>query len=184
MASSVLPRLRIVQESLPEGAPFGGDLSWEPRLDHGGRVCAYTSSVDGSGVLHLPGLAYFRFLAGDAEIEARPERHVSADAVTEAFHRVALPMALQASTYEVLHASAGANARGVHVLCGASRSGKSTIAYALSCRGFRVWADDAVAFIAESGRATAFPLPFTLRLRRDVADFFGVSTPLEARSEG
>jgi len=81
-------------------------------------------------------------------------------------------MALQAAGHEVLHASAVSDARGVHVICGASRAGKSTIAYALGRRGFEVWADDAVAFRAHDGAITTVPLPFALRLRSEVADFF------------
>jgi hypothetical protein len=83
-------------------------------------------------------------------------------------------MALQAMGHEVLHASAVSDARGVHIFCGASRSGKSTVAYALSRRGFDIWADDAVAFKADHGGVTATPMPFALRLRGEVAEFFEV----------
>ena len=86
-------------------------------------------------------------------------------------------MALQTAGYEVLHASAVSDTTRVHVFCGASRSGKSTIAYALNNRRFRVWADDAVALTARGGRAMAIPLPFALRLREDVAEFFGMEVP-------
>ena len=84
----------------------------------------------------------------------------------------------------MLHASAVSDARGVHVFCGASRSGKSTIAYALGRRGFEVWADDAVAFDADDGGITAIPLPFALRLRSEVADFFELPTRIERHANG
>ena len=132
---------------------------------------------EGVSWLYLPALAYFRLWPANGYVEAFPEPEASASFVVEAFYRIALPMALQAAGYEVLHASAVSDSTRVHVFCGASRSGKSTIAHALSDRGFRVWADDAVAFSAHDGRATAIPLPFALRLREDVADFFGVHRP-------
>ena len=132
---------------------------------------------EGVSWLYLPGLAYFRLWPGNGYVEAFPEPEASASIVVEAFYRIALPMALQAAGYEVLHASAVSDTTRVHVFCGASRSGKSTIAHALSNRGFRAWADDAVAFSAHDGQATAIPLPFALRLREEVADFFGVHRP-------
>ena len=164
-----------------QGAPScppasGGDPEWDAHLDHEGRICAYTRAVDGSGWLYLPGLAGYRFPAEDGCIEARPEVDASPDMVTDAYYRVALPMALQAAGYEVLHASAVGDGRGLHLFCGASRSGKSTIAYALGRRGFQVWADDAVAFKVGAGGITAIPVPFVLRLRGEVADFFEVPT--------
>lgn len=183
MSYPELPRLRIVQGSPPDPPAFG-DPEWEPRLDHDGRVCAYTRAVDGSGWLYLPGLACYRFTTESGCIEALPERDAPADTIAEAFYRVALPMALHAAGYEVLHASAVSDARGVHVFCGASRSGKSTIAYALGRRGFEVWADDAVAFKADGEEITAMPLPFALRLRGEVADFFELPTGNRRQANG
>ena len=178
-----LPRLRIVRGSPPNSPEVTDDPTWEPRLDHRGRVCAYTRAFDG-GSLYLPGLAYYRFSTEDRCVEALSERGVPADTITEAFYRIALPMALQAEGYEVLHASAVSDARGVHVLCGASRSGKSTIAYALGRRGFDVWADDAVAFKADDVRINAIPLPFALRLRSEVAEFFEAATHIQPHANG
>ena len=174
LSSIQLPRLRIVQGSSPNSPAFNGGPEWEPHLDRDGEACAYTRVVDGSGWLFLPGLASFRFPTEGGYIEALPESDAPADTITEAYYRVALPMALQATGVGVLHASAVSDARGVHVFCGASRSGKSTLAYALGRRGFEVWADDAVAFTVDGGEIAAIPLPFALRLRPDVAEFFDV----------
>ena len=126
----------------------------------------------------MPGCAHFRFSTKGDEVEAFPDPGVRAERITEIYHRAALPLALQTAGYEVLHASAVSHAGGVHVFCGASHVGKSTIAYGLSRRSFEVWADDAVAFKADAAAITSFPLPFALRLRHDVADFFE-----EARTE-
>jgi hypothetical protein len=135
--------------------------------------------LNGANWLYLPRIGWYRF--SDQWVDAFPDQDAPADAIQEAFIRVALPMALQASGCEVLHASAVSEPRGVHLFCGASRAGKSTIAFALSRRGFEVWADDAVAFTAADGRAVAIPLPFAVRLRSEVANFFGVSTRRERR---
>ena len=54
----------------------------------------------------------------------------------------------------------------------------------LGRRGFEVWADDAVAFKAGLRVITAIPLPFALRLRSEVADFFEVPTPAERPANG
>lgn len=169
---SHVPQLRILRRRPPLDVPTVDDLHWELHLDHAGQVCAYTRSLNGANWLYLPRLAWYRF--SDRGVEAFPEEGAPANTVREAFARIALPMALQASGREVLHASAVSGSGGVHVFCGASRSGKSTIAYALSRRGFEVWADDAVAFTAEGGGAVAIPLPFALRLRPEVAHYFGV----------
>jgi hypothetical protein len=174
-----LPRLRILSRR-PLDAPTLEGVDWEIHLDHAGQVCAYTSTLNGADWLYLPRLAWYRF--SDGGVEAYPDEDAHESTLREAFARIALPMALQVSGREVLHASAVSAPGGVHVFCGASRAGKSTIAFALSRRGFEVWADDAVAFTVEDGRAVAIPLPFALRLRPEVADFFGVPTRSDRQS--
>ena len=54
------------------------------------------------------------------------------------------------------------------------RSGKSTIAYGLHRRGYRLWADDAVALEVSESAITALPLPFDVRLRPATAALFGL----------
>lgn len=187
LSSLNLPALTIVRGSLPYCPAHDGDPGWKARLDQHGRVAAYTRATDGGGWVYLPGLAGYRFAAGAARVEAFPEPGAPADTITEGFHRSALPLALQATTYEVLHASAVRDATGVHVFCGASAAGKSTVAYALRRRGFEVWADDAVAFTVSRGEIIAVPLPFSLRIRGEVARFFEepghVHQPLDGKME-
>jgi hypothetical protein len=170
-----LPRLTISQESPSDYLATADDPAWEPRLDHQGLVCAYTRLTAGSGWLYIPGLAGYRFTNGAKTVEACPEPGASSDLIVEAYQRLALPMALQAGNHEVLHASAVRTGAGVHVFCGASRAGKSTLAYALSRRGLEVWADDAVAFSVIRGAVIAVSLPFALRLRGDVAKRYDAS---------
>lgn len=176
-----LPRLQIALEPLPDGIRLAADTAWEPRLDHSGRICAYTGALNGSGWLYLPELGYFRFSSDEESVEAFPEEGAPAQLIEEAFNRLALPMALQAAGFEVLHASAVSDGERVHVFCGASRSGKSTIAYALGQRGLEVWADDAVAFKTDEAGIIAIPLPFALRLREEVAEFYDLPADAKRR---
>jgi hypothetical protein len=112
--------------------------------DHEGTVCAAGHTVAGRHWMHVPRIGSFAFgpCAGDAvhvfaEPSARPE------SVLDTFRRMVLPLALQAQGEEVLHASAVRMLQGVVALCAVSETGKSTLAYALSRRGFPLWADDA-----------------------------------------
>jgi hypothetical protein len=82
----------------------------------------------------------------------------------------------------VLHAN-GLIVAGAHVaLCGSSRMGKSTLAYAWRQRGGQVYADDAVPFRVEAGAVFAHSLPFRIRPRRGARDFFGPSPPASSSS--
>src|SRR5690606_18526516 len=97
---------------------------------------------------------------------------VSPALIQDSYQRCVLPLVLQAAGTEVLHASAVLTPRGVLALCAESGTGKSTLAYGLSRRGYPLWADDAVAFEADETCTNAMPLPFALRLQRDAVRFF------------
>jgi hypothetical protein len=134
--------------------------------------------------MHMTGVGCFRFSDAD-DVEAIPQSGVPLDIVWDTFYRSVLPMALQTRGWEVLHASAVLMPYGVLALCAISESGKSTIAYALSQRGYPLWADDAVAFENKHEQVRAVSLPFKIRLRPASALFFGrepdtVHTPLHA----
>jgi hypothetical protein len=107
-------------------------------------------------------------------VVAAPHPGIAADAVAELYWHSALPLVVQARGGEVLHASGVLMSRGVVALCGASKSGKSTIAYGLHRRGYRLWADDAVAVEVTEPAITALPLPFDVRLRPATAALFGL----------
>src|SRR5262249_44932219 len=78
------------------------------------------------------------------------------------------------------HASAVTTPRGVVGICGHTQSGKSTLAYALSQRGFTLWSDDALMWEMEAGgeggKPTAIVLPFDVKLRPASLSFFGHSS--------
>jgi hypothetical protein len=139
--------------------------------DPDGNVQAY-GSEDAEGYrVHFPGLAEFSFSPGSDDVIA----HVggSPELVDDLFRTAVLPLALQVSGYEVLHASAVRTPNGVAAFCGMSGTGKSTVAYGLSRRGYPLWADDAVVFSAVDGGTThCFRIPFALHLRDASREYF------------
>jgi hypothetical protein len=140
--------------------------------DREGGVFAYAESLGGQYWMHLPGLASFRFSNRGDEVTAAVTDSAREESVLDAYQRRVLPMVLQVSGREILHASAVRSAAGVVALCGDSETGKSTIAVGLSRRGHDLWADDLVAFeIAERG-CLAVSLPFEIRLRRPAIELF------------
>jgi hypothetical protein len=129
--------------------------------------------------MRLPGVGVYRWNESSDGVTAIPEPGAGDEAVLDTFHRCVLPMVLQTRGIQVLHASAVLQPDGVIGLCARSRTGKSTLAFALSRELDRpLWADDALAFEAGPGReVTSVPLPFSLKLREPSAVHFGVSAP-------
>ena len=142
--------------------------------DDSGAVVALGQTIQDQHWVHVHGRGAFGFPSTHGgEVTAVPEPGAGADHVEDTFRRIVLPLALQAQGYEVLHASGVQTPAGVIALCAVAGTGKSTLACALSRRGHRLWADDAVCFELSSAGAHARPLPFTLRLRPASAAFFG-----------
>ncbi len=140
--------------------------------DNDGTICAYGGSLDGICWMHLPGVATFRFSQEAAQITAIADGSAARGPIVDAYYRTLLPLALQARGIEVLHASAVRMHGGIVALCGIKETGKSTIAYALSQRGYSLRADDAVPFVTSGNVVSALSLPFTIRLRPSSAEFF------------
>jgi hypothetical protein len=143
--------------------------------DNEGLICAYGEMLGEECHMHLPGLASFRFSAGGDEIAAVVPASIREECVVDAYLRKVLPMALQVGGREVLHASAVRSPAGVIGLCAVSETGKSTIAYALSQQGYHLWADDALVFDISERGGRAISLPFEVRLRPGVCEFFKVN---------
>lgn len=123
--------------------------------------------------IQVPEVATFRFRPGTDEITAFPASAGSRASVADAYCTIALPLALHVSGFEALHASAVDFAGVVVAFCALSETGKTTTAYALSRRGFSVWADDAVIFEACPGAPPiAHQIPFSANLRSKTRDFF------------
>lgn len=155
--------------------------------DTTGGAVAYGSRSGGHCWVHVPRRVAFRFRRGSDEVVAYPEADVDSPAVLDAYHTIALPIAVQVVLgQQAIHASAVVvpNA-GVAAFCGFSHSGKTTVAYGLNRRGYQLWGDDVVAFDASGTQGvTSMRLPFELNLRRDSARHFEsqpTAEPLEPR---
>jgi hypothetical protein len=175
LSSSIAPRLEIVGAHRKRScllAPSRTDAT--TCRDPAGGVVAYSRAEGERYWMDLPGLATFCFDERSDHVVAAPYPGIAADAVAEHYWHSALPLVVQAPGGEVLHASGVLMSRGVVALCGASKSGKSTIAYGLHRRGYRLWADDAVALAVTEPAITALSLPFDVRLRSATAAFFGL----------
>lgn len=121
----------------------------------------------------FPGLANFRFSAGSDTALAVAQPDAQENLIRDTYWRSVLPMILQTSGWEALHASAVRMPYGVVAFCARSEMGKSTLAYGLSCRGYPLWADDSVVFESSGRGIEAVSIPFKVRLRPASASFFG-----------
>jgi len=144
--------------------------------DARGDLLAYCRAENGTIRVDIPDLASFSYERGASHMMAMPHRPLSPEYILDTYHHCVLPLILPALGTEVLHASAVAGSAGVAAFCGASGTGKSTIAVALARRGYAIWADDAVAVDTAEREATAIPLPFTVRLRSDGARFLSAAS--------
>ena len=135
------------------------------------RARAYAGPVWNSIVWN--GIGTFRFRLDTSTIEVFAAPGIDPAKVSDLYRRHILPLVMQANGCEAIHASAVMSNRGVVGFCGAGGVGKSTIAYALSRRGFPQYADDVLVMTPGSGRVDAVSLPFLPRLRVPTARFFG-----------
>ena len=168
-----IPKLAIAgADSAVPALPDVADPKVQVWRDLDGTVCAYGHTAGGIHWMHLPGLASFRFDGEAGEVEAIAHPPMREEKILDAYRRNVLPMVLQVRGHEVLHASAVLAPWGVVALCAVSKTGKSTMAFGLSRRGWPLWADDAVAFETLESGVRAIPLPFGMRLRPEAAAFF------------
>jgi hypothetical protein len=122
--------------------------------------------------MRWPGVVAFRF-DSDGGLDAFPERPIDPSWIVDLCRRTVEPLALQSLGWETVHASAVCTASGVMAFCGERQAGKSTVAYALSRRGYQQYADDMVVLQVGSGEIRTLDRPFGVRLRSEPAAFFG-----------
>ncbi|MBA3735458.1 MAG: hypothetical protein H0W90_09740 [Actinobacteria bacterium] len=135
--------------------------------DGAGAACAYGGKQLGQHWIRVPRLGTFELSPDFADVHAYVSPSASQALVLDGYYGTALPLFTQATLgYEVLHASAVLVNGGAVAFCGFTGVGKSTIASALSARGFELWADDAIALasVAPESPASVF-LPFMLNER-------------------
>lgn len=138
-----------------------------------GSVCARAYVGPDWHWIVWPRVATFRFRPGSAVVEALPEPGARLPEVEDLFARYVLPIVMQAAGAEAVHASAVSSAEGLLAFCGERGAGKSTVAFALSRRGYAHRADDVLALEVSEGGVSAIALPFAPRLRPASAEFFG-----------
>jgi hypothetical protein len=149
-----------------------------------GGIVATGFTEGGVHWMHWPYLAAYRFAPGDPEITAYPAANAPLDVLEDTYRRSVVPMALQALGYEALHASASLMPSGVVGFFAASETGKSTVAYGLSQRGFRQWGDDALLFETAVRPFMSRRLPFDIRLRPRSSAFFDVNAARDDEAGG
>jgi hypothetical protein len=145
-------------------------------VDDAGTPSAYFYRAADGYWAYIPVVGAFRSGA-DGRIVAVPNEGVSEALVVDTYRRTIVPMTLQLLGRQVLHASAVETRGGVIGFCADSQTGKSTIAFGLGRRGYRVCADDALAFETSSSAVDVYELPFSIRLRPASAEYFGASVP-------
>jgi hypothetical protein len=141
-----------------------------------GGIVATGFTEGGVHWMHWPYLAAYRFAPGEPSITAYPAANAPLDVLEDTYRRSVVPMALQALGYEALHSSASLTPSGVVGFFAASETGKSTIAYGLSERGFPQWGDDSLLFEPAARPFVSRRLPFDIRLRPRSRAFFDANT--------
>ena len=172
----------VIDSEAPHAQPSSAGTPIQMWQDLDDRVFAYGYAGDGCWTMEWPGYATFRFgpSIGEGVVRATHRSGVAPSRIEDTCRRSVLPLALQASGYETLHASAVSTDAGVTAFCGERGAGKSTVAYALARRGLRQYADDTLVLSVTPGGADALPLPFTPRLREASARFFDVTSEAPA----
>jgi hypothetical protein len=181
--SPLVPDLDVVEIG-PAHIDLRDVVGAEAWLDGDGAVYARCQADGDRYCVDLPAVAAFHFDRRGARVAAAKRPGVDDRAVADAYRRGALPLVLHARGSEVVHASAVVGPAGVIAFCGASRAGKSTVAYGLSRHGYPLWADDIVALDVAPASITALALPFDVRLRPASAAMFGALPPAPANRSG
>jgi hypothetical protein len=126
--------------------------------------------------IYIPAVGSFSFSSRQEAIVAFPAG--DRESIKDSYRTAVLPLASQVLGQEALHASAVQTSAGIAAFCAMSGTGKSTIAYGLSLRGYELWGDDALIFEPQQGgMVMAFPAPFALNLRAESQAFFRCSAP-------
>jgi len=138
-------------------------------------VGALSHVVDFERWLHVLGVASFKLDLAENIVVAAPWEGASEEIIVEEFQNTVWPTMLQLQGLGVLHGSAVDSPCGVVAFCARSEGGKSTLAHALSRRGYAHWADEAVVLDVLPDSVRVQPLAFSVRLRYASAVYFGYS---------
>jgi hypothetical protein len=164
---------KISDESAPL-LPDPEDPSVQIWRDYCGKECAYAYETSKDYWLHFAGTATYKIDRSSNSICGYPDSFSTHERVLDLYTRIVLPIALHIHGTQVLHASAILTRFGVAAFCAMSETGKSTIAFALSQRGYHQWADDAVPFKIRNRRVDALPFIFDRRIHSKTAAHLGL----------
>jgi hypothetical protein len=170
-----LPTFTILQTLSPHAVPHEDDPESEVWYDYAGELRAVGHTIDGEPWIHVLGVATYHLAANHTVITAYPHKNANPNDIVDRYHRNTLPLALQLQGLSVLHASSVQNEHGVIGLCAYSMTGKSTLAYGLQERGYRLWGDDALVLVPGKAQTMSLPLPFRMRLREASAHHYQLS---------
>lgn len=168
--------LEVARAGVVAPLPEESDPATLVWVDYEGTPAAYFYRAGQEYWAYLPVVGAFR-VGPTGDVLAVPNPEASEWLVIDTYRRTVAPMALQLLGRQVIHASAVLAREGVIGFCADSQTGKSTVAYGLSRRGYDIWADDALAFESVDGSVRALKLPFSVRLRPASAEYFGVERP-------
>jgi hypothetical protein len=180
-----LPKLDIVTPDQKTEAALSSLEPSESWFDDRGELCMWSTTRLGRPCLVAPGLALYELF--DDAVTAIPFQPDIERLVEDTYWRSVLPLFLQHGGAQALHASAIVGPKGVVAICGLAGAGKSTLAYGLSRRGYRLWADDAVVVTAVDPPGTV-SLQGKLKLLADIRRHFdlpaeGIAIDAEAGEE-
>jgi predicted ATPase len=170
---SRIPELRInVNDADQPVHPEYAEPEAEVWYDPNGQAAAYGYHANDYLWMHWPGLATYRFDSVSNYVLAYPTIKGRDHLVEDTYLRSVLPFVLQMRGWQVLHASGVETLSGVAVFCGESGVGKSTLVFGLTQRGYKSWADDAVALLLNEISPQSLRLPFRVRLLSNSIQYF------------
>ena len=167
--------LRLVVASPGAFSPRGLHDRRVVITDSADSPLAYGSRIGDGYSIIVPEVASFHFRPGSQDVAVQAEPLVAPERVLDAYYGAALPMAVQVVLErQPLHASAVVvPGIGAVAFAGVTHSGKTTLAYGLSRRGFPMWADDILAIDAFGVEGVStIRLPYRLNLRAPSAAYF------------
>jgi hypothetical protein len=167
-----LPQLIFVESSAESAPADEGCAAVEVWCDAAGIPYARCFARGHEAWTIVPDVCTFRFDPRAERVMALGAGVLPSVVIEETYGRIVLPLVLQFAGREVVHASAVLTRAGVVACCGPTGTGKSTIAFGLSRRGYPLWADDAVVVDMSGLAPVSIPLPYKARLRPTAAAFF------------
>lgn len=166
-----IPELSIYAEEALEN--WGPSLKYEAFdvwYDDFGNPNGYGYLKGSSYNIYWPGFAHYQINPVNQKIIVHAPPSQGHELINDIYQRIAIPIYINLSGYEVLHASAILTSAGVVGFCAQAGTGKSSTVYGLSRFGYKIWADDALVLQICPKGVNTFRIPFQVRLFSDTGD--------------